>query len=698
MIGYLATVSSIGNLEAVVVWGALLSATLVSATPLVFASLGGLFSERSGVVNIGLEGMMLMGAFFSVWGADKTGHWTLGVLIGVAAGAATGLLHAFFSVTLRADQIVGGTAINFLALGITGYLFIRIYGERGTPSEGLSTVPDSSLDFLYDIPPDRLGGLPRRCLHEHGHLIWTALAMVFVTWVAVFKTPSGLRLRSVGEHPRAADTVGINVYLTRYAAVTLSGALAGAGGVYLALGFVNSFDQHDSRTRIHRSRCPHLRELATVWRTCRMPSVRVLERARDQPAGVLAVGVDLVRGAAVRAYPRCRRRGHRALDSTGCYWSSVRQAVAAWGRAAQAPPGARSSRGSRRSRRSPWRSTSPASAASTSSCTQASRSRLQPCSASSHSVAGRSRTRGVLSLSGCAGSGPRPCRTRARDRRPVHGRRGSRARSSSTACWSTSARGTRSAVRADRGVWPRPSTLSRCMFDIGSSLRGPDCARSSTSPSSRSAQVRPKYLRALEDERFDILPAPTYVRGFLRSYAESLGLDGQPFVDEYNTRFAVGDEDAPIRARRVPPPRRDRSGRESRIAVLALFAIAVATALVIAAWRFGGRRVRRVPGLASPGAGQATHSPSSAAQRTRLAVTAVSGGSWMEVRAGSSGGKLLYSGTLERGQRKTFEGVRLQLALAEPQNVAVRLNGNRVSLPVGTTFVVTPRRIVRATS
>jgi len=241
-IGYLATLSSVGKLDAVVIWGALLSATLVSATPLVFAALGGLFSERSGVVNIGLEGMMLMGAFFSVWGADKTGQWTLGVLIGLLAGASMGLLHAFFSVTLRADQIVGGTAINFLALGITGYLFIRIYGERGTPSEGLSTVPDTSLDFLYDIPPDRLGGFLGDAFTNTDYLIWTGLAMVVVTWIAVFKTPAGLRLRSVGEHPRAADTVGINVYLTRYLAVTLSGALAGAGGVYLALGFVNSFE------------------------------------------------------------------------------------------------------------------------------------------------------------------------------------------------------------------------------------------------------------------------------------------------------------------------------------------------------------------------------------------------------------------------------------------------------------------------
>lgn len=241
-IGYLATRSSVENLDAVVIWGALLSATLVSATPLVFAALGGLFSERSGVVNIGLEGMMLMGAFFSIWGADKTGQWTLGVLIGLLAGGAMGLLHAFFSVTLRADQIVGGTAINFLALGITGYLFIRLYGERGTPSEGLSTVPDTSLAFLYDIPPDRLGGFLGDAFTNTDYMIWAGLAMVVITWIAVFKTPGGLRLRSVGEHPRAADTVGINVYLTRYAAVTLSGVLAGAGGVYLALGFVNSFE------------------------------------------------------------------------------------------------------------------------------------------------------------------------------------------------------------------------------------------------------------------------------------------------------------------------------------------------------------------------------------------------------------------------------------------------------------------------
>lgn len=249
IIGYLATRSSVEKLDAVVIWGALLAATIRQAMPLLFAALGGLFSERSGVINIGLEGMMLMGSFFSVWGADVTGSWQLGVLIGLASGAVMGLTHAFFSVTLRANQIVGGTGINLIAAGITGYLFVRIYGERGTPSEDLPTVPDVSLGFLYDIPPDGLGGFLGDAFAGQDLLVWVGFALVFAVWIAVFKTPGGLRLRSVGEHPRAADTVGINVLLTRYGAVILSGILASAGGVYLGLGFIGGFEPDQTAGR-----------------------------------------------------------------------------------------------------------------------------------------------------------------------------------------------------------------------------------------------------------------------------------------------------------------------------------------------------------------------------------------------------------------------------------------------------------------
>jgi cytoskeletal protein RodZ len=235
------------------------------------------------------------------------------------------------------------------------------------------------------------------------------------------------------------------------------------------------------------------------------------------------------------------------------------------------------------------------------------------------------------------------------------------------------------------------------MFDIGSSLREARLRQNLDFPElEERTKIRPKYLRALEDERFDILPAPTYVRGFLRSYAESLGLDGQPFVDEYNSRFTVGEDDAPLRARRVPVQRRDRGPRESRIAAVALVSIAIATALVIAAWKFGGPENEKVPGLVTnPGASVDT---SKARGTARLAVRATNGSSWMEVRAAAPAGKLLYSGTLEQGQRQTFRGRALQLALAEPDNVAVRVNGNLVELPAGTTFVVTAQRITRASS
>jgi hypothetical protein len=232
------------------------------------------------------------------------------------------------------------------------------------------------------------------------------------------------------------------------------------------------------------------------------------------------------------------------------------------------------------------------------------------------------------------------------------------------------------------------------MFDIGSSLREARLRQNLDFPElEERTKIRPKYLRALEDERFDILPAPTYVRGFLRSYAQALGLDGQPFVDEYNSRFTVGEDETPLRARRAPQPRRERGPRESRIAAVALVAIVVVTALVIAAWKFGGPEGERVPGLTASGP-QASKVKGTA----HLVVRASQGSSWMEVRAASSAGRLLYSGTLEKGQRKSFDGKSLQFALAKPQNVVVRLNGNRVELPQGTTFVVTSQRIVRAPS
>ena len=229
--------AAVDNLELVVSWGALTAASLVYATPLTFAAIGGMFSERSGVVNIGLEGMMLMGAFFAAWGADTTETWVGGVLIAVVGGAALALVHAFFAIHLRADQIVSGTAVNFLALGITGYLYINIYSDRGTPPD-LPQIPDVDLGGLKDVYffGPAFGSL--------NLMIWLAVATVALSYVAMFKTPAGLRIRSVGEHPKAADTVGIPVYRTRYAAVILSGMLAALGGSFLSIGFNHSFTEN----------------------------------------------------------------------------------------------------------------------------------------------------------------------------------------------------------------------------------------------------------------------------------------------------------------------------------------------------------------------------------------------------------------------------------------------------------------------
>ena len=236
LLGILATRSSEGHLDSVVTWGSLIGSTLVWATPLCYAAVGGMINERSGVVNIGLEGMMLAGAFFAALGADKFGSWEMGLLIAAIAGGGFALVHAFFAIHLRADQIVGGTAINFLALGVTGYFFIQVYGQNGTPGD-LPRIPNVDLGLgRHTFFGDAIGRL--------NIMIWASFALLIVAHIVLFHTPLGLRLRAVGEHPRAADTVGISVYLTRYVAVIVSGILAALGGAYLSIGFVGSFGEN----------------------------------------------------------------------------------------------------------------------------------------------------------------------------------------------------------------------------------------------------------------------------------------------------------------------------------------------------------------------------------------------------------------------------------------------------------------------
>jgi simple sugar transport system permease protein len=235
-LGVLATRSSTSDLNQVFT-ASLIASMLVFATPLTFAAIGGMFSERSGVVNIGLEGMMLMGAFWGIWGADKTGSWIGGLVIGIISGGLLAVVHAVFAIHLRADQIVGGVAVNFLALGITGYFFVQLYHGNNVPT-GISQIPDVNLTSNSNH------GFFSEAFGHLNLMIWAVMALVVVSYFVMFRTPLGLRIRACGEHPRAADTVGINVYLLRYFSVILSGMLAAAGGAYLTIGFLGTYNEN----------------------------------------------------------------------------------------------------------------------------------------------------------------------------------------------------------------------------------------------------------------------------------------------------------------------------------------------------------------------------------------------------------------------------------------------------------------------
>ncbi|SDQ59190.1 nucleoside ABC transporter membrane protein [Virgibacillus subterraneus] len=214
---------------------------LFFSAPLIFTALGGVFSERSGVVNIGLEGLMIMGAFvgivFNLAFADVLGAWTpwISILVAMVVSAIFAMIHAVASVSFRADQVVSGVAINFLALGLGVFLTKQWYGKGQTDmvSEPFYTT---NILGLSDIP--FIGPIFFQGIYVTSYV---AIILAFIAWYVLYKTPFGLQLRAVGEHPMAADTNGINVYKMRYIAVILSGAFGGLGGSVFALTIALNF-------------------------------------------------------------------------------------------------------------------------------------------------------------------------------------------------------------------------------------------------------------------------------------------------------------------------------------------------------------------------------------------------------------------------------------------------------------------------
>lgn len=231
------------------------------------------------------------------------------------------------------------------------------------------------------------------------------------------------------------------------------------------------------------------------------------------------------------------------------------------------------------------------------------------------------------------------------------------------------------------------------MFEIGSSLREARVRKGLDVPAAeRETKIRAKYLRALEEETFDLLPSQAYVRGFLRSYADFLGLDGNLFVDEYTSRFWVDEEQGSRRARRIRIREQHHRRAERNMLMLTLGGIAAVTALVIAAWNFGG----------GGGADESLIPNLRRAQPHRIApnlatlvVKAVDGASLLEVRKGWATGDVLYHGTLERAESQRFVGRRIWLNVGSPENLLVTLNGQPASLGSGCPQVVmvTPKQV-----
>ncbi|MEP6946159.1 MAG: ABC transporter permease [Acidobacteriota bacterium] len=205
---------------------ALLFSAIRLATPLIFAALGGLFSERSGVINIALEGLMLAGAFTAAVATYQLHDPYLGALCGMAAGGALALVYAVACIKFEADQVVTGMAINFLMIGLPALISGAIYDSAGSTPQ---------IDKLWQLP---------NYFNDISIASIVAFVLVPICWYVMYKTPFGLRLRATGENPEAADAAGVGVLRIRYIAVTISGVLAGAGGAYLSIGQSSLFTRN----------------------------------------------------------------------------------------------------------------------------------------------------------------------------------------------------------------------------------------------------------------------------------------------------------------------------------------------------------------------------------------------------------------------------------------------------------------------
>jgi len=212
----------------------LIKTTIQFSTPLVLTALGGMYSEKSGIVNIGLEGMMLIGAFSAVAATYFTNNPWMGILVSVIAGGALAAVHAIITVKLKGDHIVSGTGVILFATGFTTLMLEVIWGQRGV-SEQVTPIPQLVIPGLSEIP--FIGDI----FDSLSPIVYMMFFAVIISWVVMYKTPFGLRIRAAGEDPSTLDAAGVNVETVRIIGVILSGCLAGLGGAYLSIGYGSRF-------------------------------------------------------------------------------------------------------------------------------------------------------------------------------------------------------------------------------------------------------------------------------------------------------------------------------------------------------------------------------------------------------------------------------------------------------------------------
>lgn len=215
----------------------MLSSSLVRATPIALAAMCGVISERAGVVNIGIEGMMLMAAQTSVVTASLTDNLWIGLVVAILTGTLLGAVHAYLSIHFKVDQIVSGVAINIFATGATSYISSRFLERNTNLLNNSGIFPTIPIPILSKIPV--VGPI----FFENNIIVYLMMLLVIFLHFLIFYTPWGLRTRAVGEHPKAADTLGVNVFKIRYVNVILGGAIAGIGGAYFTIGSVGRFDE-----------------------------------------------------------------------------------------------------------------------------------------------------------------------------------------------------------------------------------------------------------------------------------------------------------------------------------------------------------------------------------------------------------------------------------------------------------------------